>query len=63
MRIINTTSDLPNDRETIYWLNVKSIPTLKKNEENHLNIILKSRLKLFYRPKEIITETSKIYKK
>ncbi|HGJ5876727.1 MAG TPA: fimbria/pilus periplasmic chaperone [Arsenophonus sp.] len=47
----------------MYWLNIRSIPALKKNEENYLNIILKSRLKLFYRPKEIITEVNEIYKK
>lgn len=63
IRIINSTNNLPNDRETVYWLNIKSIPALKKTEDNHLNIILKSRIKLFYRPKEIITETNNIYKK
>lgn len=55
IRIINSTNQLPNDRETVYWLNIKSIPALTKSDENRLNIILKSRLKLFYRPKEIIT--------
>lgn len=35
----------------------------KKSDENRLNIILKSRLKLFYRPKEIIDEFTDIYKK
>ncbi|HGJ5892010.1 MAG TPA: molecular chaperone [Arsenophonus apicola] len=63
IRIINSTNQLPNDRETVYWLNIKSIPALRKSDENRLNIILKSRLKLFYRPKEIITESTEIYKK
>lgn len=30
IRIINSTNQLPNDRETVYWLNIKSIPALKK---------------------------------
>lgn len=63
IRIINSTNKLPNDRETVYWLNIKSIPALKKNDQNRLNIILKSRLKIFYRPKEIITDLTEIYKK
>lgn len=45
---------LPNDRESIFYLNVLDIPPKpKKNElesNNYLQIALRSRIKLFYRP-------------
>lgn len=54
---------LPKDRESVFWLNVKSIPAQSKNADgsvtrNTLQISVKTRIKLFYRP-EGITETTK----
>lgn len=47
-------SDLPKDRESIFYLNVLDIPPKpKKNEiegNNYLQIAVRSRIKLFYRP-------------
>lgn len=40
---------LPQDRETLFWFNVREIPP-KPDEENVLQLALQSRLKLFYRP-------------
>ena len=40
---------LPEDRESVLWLNVKEIPT-KIEEKNVLQIALRTRIKIFYRP-------------
>lgn len=49
LRIVKT-KDLPNNRESVYWLNIKAIPTSNANAKNELNISVNSRIKLFYRP-------------
>lgn len=55
LRIMFTGSNLPQDRETVYWLNVLEIPTKPKAKENESNnyvqFAIRSRLKIFYRPK------------
>ncbi len=56
LRIMFTgAKDLPQDRETVYWLNVLEIPPKPKAgsdaAENYLQLAVRSRLKLFYRPK------------
>lgn len=55
LRIMFTGATLPQDRETVYWLNVLEIPTKPKVKEgdsnNYLQFAIRSRLKLFYRPK------------
>ncbi|WP_241608102.1 fimbria/pilus periplasmic chaperone [Rosenbergiella australiborealis] len=56
LRIIdNTNNTLPTDRETLYWLNVKAIPSMNKNEEqqNTLQFAITSRIKMFYRPNNL----------
>lgn len=40
---------LPTDRESVFWMNVKEIPEAAK-EQNVLQIAMRSRIKLFYRP-------------
>ncbi|ECT2540001.1 molecular chaperone LpfB, partial [Salmonella enterica subsp. enterica serovar Kentucky] len=52
LRIVNTTSTLPQDRESVYWINVKAIPAKSEDAEakNVLQIAVRTRLKLFYRP-------------
>lgn len=49
LRIVKT-DNLPDDRESVYWLNIKSIPTSDPNAKNELHISVNSRIKLFYRP-------------
>ncbi|MES2251914.1 MAG: molecular chaperone [Pseudomonadota bacterium] len=49
LRIMRVAGDLPADRESVFWLNVKEIPERSK-EENVLQIAVRSRIKLFYRP-------------
>lgn len=52
LRIVRTGGNLPPDRESVFWLNVKSIPSTddSKPHTNVLQVVVKSRLKLFYRP-------------
>lgn len=63
LRIVKT-GNLPNDRESAYWLNIKSIPATNPNAENELNISVNSRIKLFYRPANLnASDASVAYKK
>ncbi|ENZ0348292.1 molecular chaperone [Morganella morganii] len=56
LRIVYTGSGLPEDRESLYWINIKSIPrTEKKTDANTLQIAVKTRIKLIYRP-QVITQ-------
>ncbi|PRP69294.1 hypothetical protein BUE93_16000 [Chromobacterium amazonense] len=41
---------LPLDRESLFYLNIQEIPP-KSEQENVLQLAIKSRLKVFYRPK------------
>ena len=46
-------NDLPQDRESLFYLNVQEIPEVQADEENALTIALRTRLKLFYRPSQL----------
>ncbi len=53
LRIIYAGAPLPKDRESLFYLNVKAIPSLDKNEvagKNILQLAILSRIKLFVRP-------------
>lgn len=58
LRIV-ITKDLPQDRETLYWLNVKFIPSVKKSnlDNNSLSFALNNRIKIIYRPKSLSGES------
>jgi len=53
LRIVKTAGELPSDRESVYWLNVKAIPPAPAANEsqNVLQLAIKTRIKMFYRPK------------
>lgn len=55
LRIMKTEGQLPNDRESVYWLNVKAIPPAPEAGEaqNVLQLAIKTRIKLFYRPADL----------
>jgi fimbrial chaperone protein len=53
LRIIKTGLSLPQDRESIYWMNVKSIPASARVDKNVLQISVKTRIKLIYRPESV----------
>ncbi|WP_151810803.1 fimbria/pilus periplasmic chaperone [Acinetobacter bereziniae] len=53
LRIINVATDLPQDRESVYWINIKAIPSIDKStlaDQNILQLAILSRIKLFVRP-------------
>jgi len=56
LRILFTHSEqpLPTDRETVFWLNVLEVPPKPSGQQfqgkNYLQLAIRSRLKLFYRP-------------
>lgn len=44
---------LPTDRESVYWLNVLEVPAKDKisaQTQQKLNVVFRTRIKLFYRP-------------
>ncbi|WP_282598253.1 fimbria/pilus periplasmic chaperone [Chromobacterium violaceum] len=51
MRIIKAT-DLPQDKESVYWLNLQDIPPAQ--EGSGLAVAMRTRVKLFYRPAGLI---------
>lgn len=52
LRIMRVGGKLPTDRESVFWLNVKEIPE-KSKEENVLQIAVRTRIKIFYRPSNL----------
>ncbi|ELV9468982.1 fimbria/pilus periplasmic chaperone [Salmonella enterica] len=44
---------LPQDRESLFWFNVREIPPEVSSDENVLQLAMQSQLKLFYRPASI----------
>lgn len=53
LRIVRAGGNLPEDRESVYWMNVKSIPAADKSVTNTLQIAIKTTIKLFYRPPQV----------
>lgn len=49
VRITQTASTLPQDRESVYWLNTLAIPP-KTDAKNSLQFSINTRIKLIYRP-------------
>ncbi len=54
LRILYTREPLPADRESLFWLNVLEVPPKPADREavgsNYMQLALRSRLKLFFRP-------------
>ena len=56
LRIQYAGQGLPTDRESVLWLNVQEIPPAPE-KENVLQIAMRTRIKLFYRPKGLTGES------
>lgn len=52
LRIVKT-AELPQDKESVFYINVVSIPSSKNTGGSQLNIGLGQRIKVFYRPKNV----------
>lgn len=54
IRVVNVTKDLPQDRETLFYLNIQAVPSLKRpdltSSENVLQVTVLSRIKMMLRP-------------
>lgn len=62
LRIMRVGGSLPEDRESMFWLNVKSIPSTERSEKNQLQISVKTRIKMFYRPDKLNGNPNEAYK-
>lgn len=49
LRVVRAGGDLPTNKESLFWLNIKSIPSAEKRQ-NTLQIAVKTRIKLIFRP-------------
>lgn len=56
IRIIKSTGNMPQDRESLFWMNIKSIPQVSKNE-NVIQFAVNTRIKLINRPKTLANDT------
>ena len=66
LRIRHTGEPLPQDRESLFYLNVLDIPAKPKGEqasESYLQFTFRSRLKFFYRPAKLPYTVDKAYDK
>lgn len=53
LRIIKTADNLPENKESLFYINVRAIPAKKKSDDvnaNELTLVFKTRIKMFYRP-------------
>lgn len=55
LRILFKGSGVPQDRESVFWLNVQEIPA-EAGGKNTLQIAVRQRIKVFYRPADLIGE-------
>jgi len=61
LRVVRAGGNLPENKESLFWLNIKSIPSAEKRE-NTLQIAVKTRIKLIFRPagvKSTLDESAK----
>jgi len=56
LRIVRTGGQLPEHEESVFWINVISIPANEKSNNNLLQITVKTQIKLFYRPAGLSAE-------
>lgn len=69
LRIVHTGEALPQDRESLYYLNVLDIPPKPKFDQadgkaqntNYLQLAIRSRIKFFYRPQNLSPSVSDAY--
>ena len=52
LRVIKALEKMPEDKESIYWVNLQEIPPA--NKEGGLSIALRTKVKLLYRPASLI---------
>lgn len=65
LRIVYTGEDLPQDKESVFWLNILEIPPKAEAESGSgiLQLAIRTRIKLFFRPPALKEEPKEIEKK
>jgi len=54
IRVIYTKEPLPQDKESMYWLNVLEVPPKSAEDaDNKMQIAFRTRIKLFFRPQKL----------
>jgi P pilus assembly protein, chaperone PapD len=54
LRVVRAGGKLPADKESLYWMNIKSIPSVtSEKNQNTLQIAVKTRIKLIFRPESL----------
>lgn len=64
VRLIFTGKGLPEDKESVFYLDFTQLPSLKKSqqEQNQLIIAIRNRVKVFYRPVSLEGTQSEAYR-
>lgn len=60
LRVVKMNQNLPQDIESLYILNVKSVPPSDPGLQNTLSFAFNTRIKLIYRPYALTNDTSAI---
>lgn len=65
LRIIKSPKNIINDKESLFFINVRAIPAQKQSDDtnnNMLTLVFKTRIKLFYRPTNLVGKPYDAYK-
>ncbi|MGG4608570.1 fimbria/pilus periplasmic chaperone [Providencia sp. Me31A] len=54
LRVIKALENMPEDKESIYWVSLQEIPPL--NKDGGLSVALRTKVKLLYRPESLIKD-------
>jgi fimbrial chaperone protein len=65
VRLVFTGKDLPQDRESVFYLNTLQIPSISaaNADQNQMLVLLRNRLKIFYRPAGVEGRPQNAYEK
>ncbi|HHQ6580950.1 TPA: fimbrial biogenesis chaperone [Serratia fonticola] len=63
IRLAFTGEKLPQDRESLFWFNALEVPPLASSDKSYMQIAVRSRLKLFYRPEGLASDPISAVKK
>lgn len=58
LRILYEGSGMPSDKESVVWLNVQEIPQTSLSEANILQLAVRQRVKVFFRPPDLPGEAA-----
>lgn len=59
LRILYAGSGMPTDKESVVWLNVQEIPQTRASDANILQLAVRQRVKVFFRPQGLPGEAAK----